>query len=998
MDTANFLELVWPESGPYLLAIPIRWTPKGSDKEKKGFKHFVHHSVDTACNHAAAIAWDRDNPKDVYFAMGSIQSEKPNPDKPREVRKAYNIAQVRAYWVDLDVGPDEKKYPTQKAAVLDLRKFCEKAGLPKPYLVNSGYGIHVYWPLSESVPRDTWTATATLLKQLTKRLGLKADPTRTADCASVLRVVGTANYKQGNPKPVEVVMPGDVTTQDEFHQRVVFAMQALGEDTAAPAGALSIGGSLPQAAIAKGAELNREASTANQAPPSDPKRVVRRCLQLQWQLFKPDEVPEPSWYDMVGCLRHCDNGAFAVHKMSSRHPEYSKQETDDKIEHHREGGIGPTLCSTFEEHNPGGCEGCPHRGKIKSPIVLGHQLEKADTVTAEVGQGEATAEVEIPPPPYPFQRVKHPLTGEVQIAIEVPGDDDEPAQDIIYEHDLYPSGISYDERESRFKATMRRLLPKDGWDEFTFPLGDLFDRRTLARLMGNIGVLPDSGNMDLLVQYMIGYLKQLQNQAAASVIYAQLGWRDNDQAFILPDRVVSASGAYDVAPSSNIDNALAWTKHPPIGDLDAWKAAVAGYERPGMEALQFLFGVGFGAPLFRFTAYAGMVVSAVGPSGCGKSTAALCANSVWGHPHMGWADVENDTVRAFYNKLGVLRHLPVTYDEITNLDADTVSSLCYAVSKGQGRQRLEQDGSAKANHGDWQTMMITTSNASLHSRLAGAKADASAETVRVFEFYVPPQTITKAQADAQFLPVMQHYGLAGPVYAQGLTAHTPWVKNKLATWSKALDKAAHIASSERFWSAGAACVLAGFELSNKLGLTNVDLERQFQFVVSTIARMRGVVQDNTRTPVSILADYLNGNLRNTLVISMVPEGGRNGMVTHAPTGELRVRYEVWCDRLYIDRAHFRRFCQKIGVDAYQIRRALVGEKVLLGDNARMVLGKNTSFSSAQTTVWTVDMAHPSVSGLKTLADIQQQPEDPGYGSEDDNTDGERDAGSGGVGG
>src|SRR5690606_27675464 len=146
----------------------------------------------------------------------------------------------------------------------------------------------------------------------------------------------------------------------------------------------------------------------------------------------------------------------------------------------------------------------------------------------------------------------------------------------------------------------------------------------------------------------IAYIRELQKSSAGSTVYGQLGWRP-DGRFVLPDRVMSAAGTEMVDTNSAIDNAIEWKKNLPRGDLDTWKRVVATYERPGMEAQQFGFGVGFAAPLFALTNFKGMIVSMYGGKGAGKSSAAVCANSIWGHPHLGWADLENDTIRAFYN-------------------------------------------------------------------------------------------------------------------------------------------------------------------------------------------------------------------------------------------------------------------------------------------------------------------------------------------------------------
>lgn len=56
------------------------------------------------------------------------------------------------------------------------------------------------------MPVNEWRRQAQRLKQLMRKHGLLADPTRTADIASVLRVPGTTNWKDlSDPKPVQIL-------------------------------------------------------------------------------------------------------------------------------------------------------------------------------------------------------------------------------------------------------------------------------------------------------------------------------------------------------------------------------------------------------------------------------------------------------------------------------------------------------------------------------------------------------------------------------------------------------------------------------------------------------------------------------------------------------------------------------------------------------------------------------------------------------------------------
>lgn len=952
MNTHEFLLRVWPTTGPYLLGVPASWTDKDTGKPRKGMRHRSFDTVDAAARAAQSIATDMDAPLDVYFALGAL-----NEKRQTGQRKLDNIRELGAFWLDVDIKDKTGNYQTVDAAARSLKSFCKATGLPKPMIISSGGGLHVYWPLATALETEKWRHYARILKRLAEREGFLADPSRTADACSVLRPVGSYNWKTGAPREVRVLADCPPLDTDEFLRKLAFADQAGGNAL----------GSAPQApkVTARVNDLTQQAlgGLVNEGPPSDPKVVVGKCQQLKWQATHPTEVEEPQWYDMIGCLRHCRNGEKAVHLVSRQYPGYDEDETNAKIAHHIEGDFGPTLCETFENHRPGGCDGCPAKGKVNSPITLGKRYQEAEAPVVWVSsENTDEQQVPLPAPQFPFMRVKHPTDGHTQIILRQLGDDGLPDEDtVVYEYDLYPSKLFYDERSREYRVAVERWLPQDGWAEFEFSLGKLYDRKNVSTTLGNIGIVPDLAKMDSVVQYMIGYIRDLQKSVKSAVVYGQLGWRENHD-FVLPDWLISGGKKAAITPHRNVTNALDWNKHPPKGDLDTWKQVVSIYNREGMESFLFGFGVGFAAPLFHFTNFRGMIVSMVGEKGSGKSSAVLCANSIWGHSRMGWADLEHDTLKAFYNKLGVLQNLPATYDEITNLEPSLLSDLCYAVSKGQGRQRLDSSGQAQENFGGWQTMMITTSNSSLHARLSLVKADASAEATRVFEYGVPSGTITKQEADQTFDQLNDHYGLAGPIYAQALTERVGWIRERIKYWSGKVEAAAGIGSAERFWSAGPACVLTGFEIANEVELTQVNIETVYDFSVRAIKRMKTVVKESTRGTESIIADYINGNIRNMLVLATEPKATGPGLISLEPKNELRIRVEAWSNRMYIDRAHFRRFCAEQGTEAANVREELMQAGVLLNDNSRVCLGKDTSFKSGQQRCWLLDMNHPYLSG------------------------------------
>ena len=980
MDTQKFLEMVWPTQGIYLLAVPRSFT----NNEGVTRPYFQHTAFSTA---AQAAVWAANNQADdVYFALGSVLADytrakadwrKQNGVAIRGVCKesgADNTRALRAFWLDLDVGDAASKYPTQQAAAVALATFCRRANLPKPFVTSSGGGLHVYWPMEHDIDPQTWHAHALRLKAGAAKLGLKADPSRTADRASVLRPVGAWNHKTETPRPVRLMLAGEVSPNDSLLGRLM-ALEGehdlvIDVPQARPAAQI---GTIPEYLRALiGGDANTLAAAGTGYVEAPAIEVVRACQQLRWQLNNQAQVDEPNWYAMIGALYRAQDGEAAIHRLSCKHPDYSPAHTAMKIEQRKVAATGPTTCATFAALRPAGCDGCPLRGKVSAPINARREREEAQAPTVADPAAGTQALRQLPPPPKPFKRVVLPgievVPGQPQparVAMTVEKEDGRKYDEIIYEYDAFPVEIIYDQREQAYTVVIATWLPKGGWKEHTIPLAVFADARTTAKELASKAIMIDPEHTKHMVKYMSAYVRSLQALHHAKVSYAQCGWHQGDSGweFILPQAVVRADEILHLDVNRNFKNALEWKD--PAGSLDVWREVVALFNRPQMIAHQFGFGVGFAAPLFGFTGFTGAMVSMVGDRGTGKTSAALCANSIFGHTKMGWMDVKKDSWKAFYGKLGTLHNLLATFDEITNLKGDEVSDLAYAVTKGAGRQRLEATGAAAANHGSWSTMLLATSNAGLHNKLAVAKADASAEATRIFEYRVAPNTLPKAEADTAFLRLQENFGVAGPVYAQALVRRREWAKDRVQHWIRLIDQAAGTGSSERFWSAVVATVLTGFEIANEAGLTSADIGALREFGVAQIRRMLDVVSDNTTGPVDILAEYINSSLRTTLVVNSDWNKHQQARIVSPPTGDkITARIESHKGVLYVSRSHWNRYCSEHAADAKDTIRRLVEEGVMPSNKAKKILlGRGTHIQSAQEWCYEITLNNPKLSGM-----------------------------------
>ncbi|MBV9754628.1 MAG: hypothetical protein JO188_19065 [Hyphomicrobiales bacterium] len=131
---------------------------------------------------------------DVYFACAAY--------KKRGIlykgRSKDNVRAIKAFWFDIDLKKKNGDivYPDKNAARKALFEFAAFAELPTPIVVDSGGGLHAYFILPHELTRDEWAPLARGLAEMAREHGLKFDPSRAADCASILRPPGTMNRKK----------------------------------------------------------------------------------------------------------------------------------------------------------------------------------------------------------------------------------------------------------------------------------------------------------------------------------------------------------------------------------------------------------------------------------------------------------------------------------------------------------------------------------------------------------------------------------------------------------------------------------------------------------------------------------------------------------------------------------------------------------------------------------------------------------------------------------
>lgn len=952
----KFLSQVWPKTGNYLVAYPL-------PKNEKGETLYAQSSfADIEAAYKEALKFS-DKGKDAFFAIGTVD----NLGRFAK-RKHDNIVEFRSFILDIDCG-DGKDYANQSEGLEALKTFINKLNLPKPILVSSGYGWHVYWTLTESIPADKWLDIATNFKAIVAHAGLIADKTRTADRASILRVPDTINYKRGSQAPVKIVKWGEPSELSAFTTPL---KQYMAENNLQKIEPRFQKVDNPEYAILK--EYGIESNLEKDFEPGNFEAILEGCPSIKWAVENNDRLNYSQWCAALSIAGHCSEPEDCIRQVSENHTDYNQSFAEYKSAEFK-----PHSCTVFREHFSQ-CQGCDRQG---SPISIGRMFQNS-------GISEISQNISIMPHDdqlldangEPSLKIvdgftcdyPHPYTlCESGILVEIEKEDGGGTYKrtispypIKFIKRVYDTGIGEDVAEFHIR------LPKDGWRPLIVAMREFADSKgsKVASELASMGCLIESKEQKLMGEFMSAYLRAVIAAAAASKSYSQLGWSQDFSSFVLPNKVVKSDGTIeDAMMSSKIEPiAKAMTKS---GTLENWLKVINVYSQTGYEAYAFGHSVAYGSLLMRFTDYEGAVVNLLGDSGSGKSTVLRTINSVFGHPKDLLVQQRDNEVAKFI-QIAAMHNISPCYDEISNIDAKELSDLCYGISQGRDKRRGGKDGGLRSDELTWCCLMVCTANHSLYERLGTLKSDASAESMRVFEYYVRRSLhqMSKEEAQEAFEPLSENYGHAGEIFVSWMMQNQDVCKSRVKYWFKRFDVEANVPSQERYWSAVVGATMAGAELSSKLGLNNFDTEKLFQFAIEQAISARCAVSENKRSPVELIVDFLNFNIRSTIVLG----GGtlNNGKtsplwVKQEPSNGLLVRVEIDNNIAYVSKSAVKKWVTSGGGDYSAMLKLLKDKRIIINDNVEKVLSSGSEvIKTGQLPCWMIDLSHREMSGGVSL--------------------------------
>lgn len=706
-------------------------------------------------------AWDKvsafaENKKEhnLYFSLG-VLGESP---KRGQRGSADDIIAVPGLWLDIDCAEGEhsaKNLPTFEEASLKLLT----AFLHPTILINSGGGLHAYWLFPELVSTED-AADREVMKKLSERFqkafilfakerhGWKLD--NTSDLARVLRVPGSINYKQEEPKPVFIL--------DQIEKR--YTIQEL------EAAIYKLEKRIPKRQPSQQEKAERKAIL---------QPIIEGCGFMKHCQDNAERLPEPDWYKMLTIVSKTEEGPAAAHEWSKKDSRYSFDETESKIQHALK-DTGPVTCQKIqEEHGLEFCQGCQFFNDVQSPITIGikalKEVDKQNAITAieaaaeKTKDGDAGAALEpeviehllfleknfIPEfnrmeksildagikksilnKAKKEQRKRSDKRNQQQVSREGSSLNQWRIENNVLLKKRYTEGSLTEKAVTRTVPEIKKVLTneQDGqeyWEihfktvrgrhiTVTVPRAKMATKKGLIEELSKFGFDVKESSARDIIDYLHDFDAENADDLPTQKFLERFGWTNDFQSFVIGNDVIGQNDILYQAPGDG-EKQLA-DAFCTQGTLEGWKAIIP-LLKERKWALFKLFQA-FVPPLLPVLEMNGYTFSNHGESSQGKTLSDSIAGSVWGNINYN-ANAESLIVQGMditkdklEKVLSTMRHIPVFLQDVHETRPEVIINAVHQVELGKAKGRGHNSNGSQASR-TIKTVLFLTSEAPLSS-------------------------------------------------------------------------------------------------------------------------------------------------------------------------------------------------------------------------------------------------------------------------------------------
>ena len=837
---------------------------------------------------------------------------------------------------------------------------------------------------------DDWTRVAIRLRETLLAAGLKLDPARAKDAASILRFPGSVHWGETERTGDEVRgallgggRVGERVTPEDFIEALLSSEVQPSQDRPShqpvreSAPTRIAGFEIPAGAISKS---NARAAQGTKLPPP-PETDYNVRMVVEMLTSRGSDLSYEEWRNVIWAVK--DTGWDCAYELLEEwcrlsDTDWGKPWEDElrKVWESDDGSNASRItCASLVSwaREESGEEALRFLSERESQI----EADGGQVVTVKSGRHTSTLLIPKLPKPYfrkddePGLWCRIPVAGSEEVNAKTGEAEATEWEDFKFlDIDVFVTDrvqeISGSGKSDLFPVTI--VTPHDGIRLERIPANMLTTPAEARKCLSGFSVFPNGPlGAQIMTNYLTAQAKEIIQNRKATSRKTHMGWSGgkwSEAEFIVGEYAYRPDGTTTpVVYEGEAEGLSEATK--PQGDLEVWKDIVRLYNDAAYAPGQALLLLSMGAPLYRFTGKAGGVANLhTSKSGYGKSKMLQVAVSVWSAitptskgPCLFIGDATPNSLELV---MGTANSLPVAADEITNKmnpqenrqRAAALRDFIYTSTIGQTKLRANGSSDTTRRQRTWETYLLTTANAPLESLFSTTRS-ADAERARSLDLdgnsmplYEDFKSISIEElARRRRLldeALAQNYGLAGRELIEAYTSRLPeFIDRMQAVYTKYEYEASQ---RDRFIVAMIASARVGWETGTELGLISFAWEPVEKVLLDALRQQTlAREEDATSDPSTLLNEYIR---QFGAQIAMVKHTGGKpypyGM--RAPRDPLIGRYEVDRNRLFLARSDLKNFILDQRVQPSMIDRYLIDCGALINKGSKVSLGRGHGIS------------------------------------------------------
>jgi hypothetical protein len=953
VDTKTFLSRV---SAPIDEVVVCLWKKDPSGQNPQGIFWNVGSFSDLDDAVKTIQKWDAVPEYTVYFSVARMANNQfLKPDGKTGYRRTKDHATwFKAICFDMDIGG---KYATQKEGHTALVAALKVIGMPAPMVVNSGRGIHYYWPLVSAIPRAEWETTSIALRLALAEQNVEIDTSKIHDASMVLRPAGASHKKQVPWRTVTVM----ADCPDYEHDALRAALASwVGKAQVAPVASKKM--SSTAAAILRNCNV-------------DVVTLGTKCKQIGAMLASGGEfdasgamVTEPMWRGALGIAAFATDQEAAMMMLSQDHPDFDHAASMQKM---NSWTAGPTTCAYFEQHCPSGCGGCPYKGVV-SPVSINEEPPAVPTTPTAIQAPR------VMPAGYYVQGGR--IYTDIEKEESTTGEDGKKNKAIrkiktlVCPYEVHVIAMYHDvwgtkaTANSTATATISVRYPMDGEQEHELPMEALFagGKEFSAYLAGRQIILPSATTAELTRVYIMRYLERIQQDTPSGIDFKRFGWQD-DGSFLCGEHLLGS-------PTTNTLRRLKGSakvygelirKH---GDRETWCELTRLLDEPDAET----FGVGL---LTACMGALGNTANLATPiiafyssfTGTGKTLTLSLGSSAFMDPGVQYMFQPSDTDNAIYQGLGTLGDLSGAMDEVTIMNnAQRAIDMAYIVTGGREKKTVTR-GRIARDPEVWGAPLRISTNSSMYEMFDTGMSQNEPVRVRTLQFELHSRAFVNKHGEHMAHVLHDNFGHAMPELVEAVIA----MGGRKVVWDKGLAAferryAGQFSPEERFLRAACISCFTVGHIGKQLGLFRFDVDRIVQFMVDRVAELRTSTAQKKLDAFDTIGQFMQ-EFNHQLIVTRGEVGGKPQPMYPMPD-QACMRMEIVYDqktavlptsRLAINSSALKTWLRKSKDSADRLIAELVSMGAVLGKHERVTMYKGCpNMNPGQSYCLVIDLTHP----------------------------------------